>query len=174
MNGRVVGVGLVKEENVHQFVYGNNMSNLFSLQDKIPAKQCVSLQEPLKGIWTSDAISDRFFSQGNVDYIQTQIQQRVYKKTMGKYTIDKQDSTSLFVIMRGFFLQYSTNNNNNIDNQLNRLNEIVLDYCVDNVYSELNMYVKYLYDASTIAEPLSTPILSNMKDKTLEFKNWFG
>ena len=76
--------------------------------------------------------------------------------------------------MRGFFLQYATNNNDHIEQQLYKLNEIVLGYCVDNVYSELNMYVKYLYDASTIAEPLSTPILSNTKDKTLEFKNWFG
>jgi hypothetical protein len=174
MNVRVVDVGLIKPENIQQFVYGNNMANLFSLSDKIPAKQCVSLQEPLKGIWTSDALSDRFFSQGNVDYIQSQIQQRIYNRTMGKYTIDKQDCTALFVIMRGIFLQYSTNNNNNIDSQLHKLNENVLGYCVDNVYSELNMYVKYLYDASTIAEPLSTPILSNMKDKTLEFKNWFG
>ena len=173
MNGRV-DVGLIKEKNVQQFVYGNNMANLFSLHDKIPAKQCVSLQEPLKGIWSSDAISDRFFSQGNVDYIQSQIQERIYQKTQGKYTIDKQDSTALFVIMRGFFLQYSTNNDDNIDKQLYKLNEIVLGYCVDNVYSELNMYVKYLYDASTLAVPLSTPILSNMKDKTLEFKTWFG
>ena len=173
MNGRV-DVGTIKEKNIQQFVYGNNMANLFSLRDKIPARQCVSLQEPLKGIWSSDAISDRFFSKGNVDYIQTQIQERIYQKTNGKYTIDKQDCTALFVIMRGFFLQYSTNNNDNINQQLDRLNEIVLGYCVDNVYSELNMYVKYLYDASTIAEPLSTPILSNTKDKTLEFKNWFG
>jgi hypothetical protein len=120
MNGRV-DVGLIKEKNIQQFVYGNNMANLFSLRDKIPAKQCVSLQEPLKGIWTSDAISDRFFSQGNVDYIQTQIQERIYQKTQGKYTIDKQDNTSLFVIMRGFFLQYATNNNDHIEQQLYKL-----------------------------------------------------
>jgi hypothetical protein len=173
MNGRV-DVGLIKEKNIQQFVYGNNMTNLFSMRDKIPAKQCVSLQEPLKGIWTSDTISDKFFSTSNVDYIQTQIQQRIYEKTRGRYTIDKQDCTALFVIMRGFFLQYSTNNNDNIDKQIHQLNEIVLGYCVDNVYSELNMYVKYLNDASTIAQPLSTPILSNTKDKTLEFKTWFG
>ena len=173
MNGRV-DAGLIKEKNIQQFVYGNNMANLFSLRDKIPAKQCVSLQQPLQGIWSSDAISDRFFSQENVDYIQTQIQERIYQKTQGKYTIDKQDCTALFVIMRVFFLQYATNNNDHIEQQLCKLNEIVLGYCVNNVYSELNMYVKYLYDASTIAEPLSTPILSNTKDKTLEFKNWFG
>jgi hypothetical protein len=173
MNGRV-DVGLIKEKNVQQYVYGNNMPNLFSMRDKIPARQCVSLQEPLKGIWSSDAISNVFFSGKNVDYIQREIQNRIYNKTNGKYTIDKQDSTALFVIMRGFFLQYATNNNDNIDKQLSILNETVLNYCVDNVYSELNMYVKYLQDASTLATPLSTPILSNTKDKTLEFKNWFG
>ena len=75
--------------------------------------------------------------------------------------------------MRAYFLQYSTNNNDNIEHQLYRLNENVLAYCVDNVYSELKMYVKYLHDASTLAVPLSTPILSNTKNKTLEFKSWF-
>jgi len=76
--------------------------------------------------------------------------------------------------MRAYFLQYSTNNNDHIEEQLHRLNENVLAYCVDNVYSELKMYVKYLHDASTLAVPLSTPILANMKNKTLEFKTWFG
>ena len=169
MNGRV-DAGIPKRN----LDYGNNMNSLFALQDKIPAKQCISLRDPLEGIWTSNEISERFFSPTNTDYIQSEIRKRVYIRTGRKYTIENQDCTSLFVIMRAYFLQYSTNNNDNIDHQLNRLNENVLAYCVDNVYSELKMYVKYLHDASTLAVPLSTPVLSNMKNKTLEFKTWFG
>ena len=168
MNGRVNAP--IPKRNLD---YGNNMNSLFALQDKIPAKQCITLQDPLEGIWTSNEISERFFSQSNTDYIQSEIRKRVHNKTNGRYTIENQDCTALFVIMRAYFLQYSTNNNDNIDHQLHRLNENVLAYCVDNVYSELKMYVKYLHDASTLAVPLSTPILSNTKNKTLEFKSWF-
>jgi hypothetical protein len=172
MNGRV-DIGITNNEKMHRYVYGNNMNALFSLQDKIPAKQCISLREPLEGIWTSDKISDKFFSNENVEYLQNEIIQRVSIKTNGQYTIEKQDYTTLFVIMRGFFLQYSTNNNEHIQHQLDKLNNIVLGYCVDNVYSELTMYLKYVHDSSTLVSPLSNPVLSNMKDKTLEFKNWF-
>jgi hypothetical protein len=40
-----------------------------------------------------------------------------------------------------------------------------LDYCIHNVYSEAKGYMKYLYDVSTLAVPLSTPIVETQKDK---------
>jgi hypothetical protein len=57
MNGRVDAS--IPPKNLD---YGNNMNSLFALQDKIPAKQCISLRDPLEGIWTSNEISERFFS----------------------------------------------------------------------------------------------------------------
>jgi len=61
MNGRVDAP--IPKRNLD---YGNNMNSLFALQDRIPAKQCISLRDPLEGIWTSNEISERFFSSTNM------------------------------------------------------------------------------------------------------------
>jgi hypothetical protein len=67
--------------------------------------------------------------------------------------------------MRSVFLQHAANQPYNIAGQIEELNKIVLDYCVYHVYSEAQSYMKYLYDVSTLAVPLSTPIVANQKDK---------
>ena len=67
--------------------------------------------------------------------------------------------------MRSIFLQHSTNQPQNIVGQIEKLNQMVLDYCIHHVYSEAQGYMKYLYDVSTLAVPLSTPIVETQKDK---------
>ena len=71
------------------------------------------------------------------------------------------------------YLQWSNNSENNITKQVEALNKLVVDYCVKTIYSELMGYYKYCEDASTLAVPPDMPILSNMKNKTLELKPWF-
>ena len=60
-----------------------------------------------------------------------------------------------------------------IPQQIKALNDIVLDYCVKQVYGEAQGYQQYLYDASTLVVPLERPVLSTTQDKTLELKKWF-
>ena len=67
--------------------------------------------------------------------------------------------------MRSVFLQHAANQPKNTSGQIEELNKIVLDYCIQNVYSEAQGYMKYLYDVSTLAVPLSTPIVESQKDK---------
>ena len=50
--------------------------------------------------------------------------------------------------MRSVFLQYSSNNNDNIDGQIKQLNTTVLDYAVPQVHNELVSYIKYKRDIS--------------------------
>ena len=54
---------------------------------------------------------------------------------------------TLKIIMRSVFLQYSANMNDNIKEQIKALNDIVITYCVPNIYSETKGYLKYLHDA---------------------------
>jgi hypothetical protein len=85
-----------------------------------------------------------------------------------------QDCDSLKIIMRSVFLQHSANQTDNISQQISELNKIVLDYCVFNVYSEAQSYMKYLHDVSTLAVPLATPIVETYKDKNnYLMPNWF-
>ena len=50
-----------------------NTSTLFQMYDKIPANQCVTFRNPTEGLWTSNSLSDAFFSQQNIQIIQNGI-----------------------------------------------------------------------------------------------------
>jgi len=75
--------------------------------------------------------------------------------------------------MRSIFLQYAANKKNNITSQIEELNRMVLNYCIESVYGEAQGYIKYLYDASTLVVPISHPIMANNSDKELVLKPWF-
>jgi hypothetical protein len=74
--------------------------------------------------------------------------------------------------MRSVFLQYSLHKSTNIREQVEQLNQIVLNYCVPRVYSELMSYLKYKEDISTLPVPQENPIFL-APDKTLELKHFF-
>ena len=143
-----------------------DISQLFALYDKIPANQCVTFRDPTLGQWNETALSKAYFSKENIQIIQNGIRAGVYDKSNGQYTVAPQDCDSLKIIMRSVYLQHSANQPTNISGQIEQLNQIVLDYCIFHVYSEAQSYMKYLYDVSTLAVPLSTPVVESQRDKT--------
>ena len=150
-----------------------NTSTLFQMYDKIPANQCVTFRNATEGLWSSSPLSHGFFSQQNIQIIQNGIRAGVYKRSNSQYIIAPQDCDSLKIIMRSVFLQYSANQPDNIPEQINQLNKIVLDYCIQQVYSEAQGYIKYINDASTLVVPLSHPVMADNNDRQLELKSWF-
>ena len=117
-------------------------------------------------------LSETYFSLENIEIIQNAIRANIYEKTNKKYIIDKQDYDQLKIIMRSIFLQNSLHQNNNIKEQITSLNEIVIDYCVPKVYSELMAYIKYKEDITTLAVPMNHPIHLSV-DKTVELNRFF-
>ena len=150
-----------------------NTSTLFEMYDKIPANQCVTFRNPTEGLWTDTDLSQVFFSQQNIQILQNGIRAGVYHKSNEQYTIGPQDCDSLKIIMRSVYLQNAANQPNNITQQVYELNKIVLNYCIQQVYSEAQGYMKYLDDASTLVVPIAHPIMANTNDSVLEFKTWF-
>jgi hypothetical protein len=150
-----------------------NTSALFEMYDKIPANQCVTFRNPTEGLWTDTNLSQAFFSQQNIQIIQNGIRAGVYHKSNGQYTIGPQDCDSLKIVMRSIYLQHSANQPNNITQQVVELNKIVLNYCIQQVYSEAQGYMKYLDDASTLVVPIAHPVMADNTDRELEFKGWF-
>ena len=75
--------------------------------------------------------------------------------------------------MRSIFLQYSANQPTHISQQVENLNKMVLDYCIEQVYSEAQGYMKYLNDVSTLAIPISHPVMADNTDRELVFNGWF-
>ena len=150
-----------------------NTSNLFEMYDKIPAHQCSTFRNPTEGLWNSTSLSDTFFSLENIQILQNGIRAGVYYKSNQQYIIGPQDCDSLKIIMRSVFLQHSANKPTDIATQINELNKIVLNYCIQQVYSEAQGYMKYINDVSTLAVPIAHPVMANNTDRQLELKPWF-
>jgi hypothetical protein len=75
--------------------------------------------------------------------------------------------------MRSVFLQYAANQPNNITQQDEELNKLVLEYCIQQVYSEAQGYITYVNDASTLVVPIERPVMTSNNDRQLELKSWF-
>ena len=150
-----------------------NTSTLFEMYDKIPANQCVTFRNPTEGLWTDTYLSQAFFSQQNIQILQNGIRAGVYHKSNSQYIIGPQDCDSLKIVMRSVYLQNAANQPNNITQQVFELNKIVLNYCIQQVYSEAQGYLKYIDDASTLVVPIAHPVMADNSDRELEFKTWF-
>lgn len=148
-------------------------SDLFKLYDNIPVHHPVSYRNPTEGIWINTPLSQDFFSSDNIGYLQYKIQEGVYIKSNKQFEIGTQNEDQLKIVMRSIFLQYSKNQPGDISQQVNQLNQLVLSYCINQVYSEAISYKKYLFDASTMYKPMDRPVMANMDDRTLEFKRFF-
>lgn len=150
-----------------------NTSALFQMYDKIPAHQCTTFRHPTEGLWDETNLSKAFFSQQNIQIIQNGIRAGVYQRSNSQYVIGPQDCDSLKIIMRSVFLQHAANQFDNITAQIEQLNKIVLDYCIQQVYSEAQGYMKYVDDVSTLVVPIAHPVQASNTDRTIEFKSWF-
>ena len=150
-----------------------NTSQLFQIYDKIPAHQCSTYRNPTEGLWDETTLSNLFFSRENIKIIQNGIRAGVYKRSKGNYVIGEQDCDSLKIIMRSVFLQNSSNQPTHVTQQVQALNQLVLDYCIQQVYGEAKGYVKYISDVSTLAVPIAHPVTTNNTDRELVLKPWF-
>ena len=147
--------------------------SLFNMYDKIPAHQCTTYRNPLEGQWDDSTLSNAYFSKENIQIIQNGIRAGVYKQSNNQYVVAPQDCDSLKIVMRSIFLQYSANLPGNVSNQIEALNQMVLNFCIQQVYSEAKGYMKYLSDASNMYVPIAHPVLAKDDDKELVLKPWF-
>jgi hypothetical protein len=150
-----------------------NTSALFQMYDKIPANQCVTFRNATEGLWNETPLSQVFFSRENIQIIQNGIRAGVYHRSNGQYVIGAQDCDSIKIVMRSVFLQYSANKPSDIPQQIEELNKIVLNYCIQQVYSEAQGYMKYVDDVSTLVVPIAHPVQASNTDRQLELKSWF-
>jgi hypothetical protein len=113
-------------------------------------------------------LSNLYFSQTNIDYLQDEIVRQIYKKTNGKHKICKQSEDELVIVMKSIYLQFSKHVQNNIQFQIDELNKKVLNYCVDNVYSNLLQHLQYIIDITKEQQVMDRPQSVDIKgEKTL-------
>ena len=100
------------------------------------------------------------------------VKSEVYRRSgPKKYVIDDQDVDELKMIMRAIYLQYAKNNPFNIEGQVAELNDIIIEWCVPRILSEVDHYNYYLNDISKMPVPLSQPMnMSSAGTRSLPFQ----
>lgn len=136
----------------------------FALQEKIPAKQCTTYRNPIPNR-DNTLLSTIFFSANNIQILQNGIRAGVYYKSNKQYIIAEQDCDQLKIIMNSIFTNHSLNLTHDITKQIESLNQLVLDYCIPNVFGETQGYMNYLRDVSTLKDPIPLPIMTTIQDK---------
>ncbi len=110
-----------------------------------------------QGIIQPTGLSELFFSKVNMDRLQNQIRYKVYLVSNGEYIIDRQSDTELEIVMRSTYLQHSQNLNSRLAEQVDRLNKIIVDWCVPRIMSELQEYQRYIKDIERLPVPIELP-----------------
>lgn len=112
-------------------------------------------KQGIKNIHSENPISSLYFSKHNIETLQNGIRYSVYTKTTPSQIIDKQSENELLIIMRSIYLQYCKHKSYNIIEQVKDLNTKVLDFAVPKILTELNQYINYKVDASSLPMPMA-------------------
>ena len=143
-NGRVVNIQSNPNKKYDLFNNNNNNKDTFK-------------NIALKGIQENTKLNQLFFARHNMDFIQNKIRYSIYTKSNKKHIISKQSYIELEIIMRSIYLQYSKNLNYDYDEQINNLNKLVINECIQKILPEINQYYTYINDVSHLPIPLELP-----------------
>ena len=149
-----------------------NFNNNYQIQ-KQTQKVTETPQNVMSRNYEGSKVSDIFFSTQNIDLLQQGIRNRILNESRGKYNIGRQSDDELKIIMRSIYFQYSQNNMYDIAGQVKLLNTKVLEWSVPQIMTNLKQNEKFIYDISTLPEPLERSQLPSQKGtKTLELKSF--
>ena len=150
-NGRVSGVGKSAIPSFHI-----NQDNQQEIYNNFAS-------DSIKGNFEQTDFSKYYFSEHNVEGIQRSIKKEIFDLSNGKFRIDNQSENSIKKVMRSYFLQYKLKLNIDIISQIRGLNEKVIRWCADEIYSNLLQYQQYKHDISNIPVSMSHPINMSIK-----------
>lgn len=126
--------------------------------------------EALKTILTlNDPLYKVFFSKENINLIQNTIKYKIWINSDKKYQIKNQSYDNLLIIMRSIYLQYAKHKENCIKEQINELNNLIYDYSIPNILSNIELYLGFKRDVSNAPVFLNRPInVSNQGLKSVK------
>uniref|UniRef100_A0A6C0BVQ1 Minor capsid protein P8 central region domain-containing protein n=1 Tax=viral metagenome TaxID=1070528 RepID=A0A6C0BVQ1_9ZZZZ len=128
-------------------------------------------QTSVKGIIENTALSDIFFSDLNFDVIQKTIRYNVFNAT--ENVVSEQSKNELYIIMRSIMLQYGNFrvSSENLLNEIRELNKRVVDYCSQNVVSNVTQYLGYIKDIEKLPTPMDRPVSHGKQNYTYDISN---
>jgi len=156
-NGRIDGVGVKYIPSFH-----SNQDNEKSIYNNFAS-------ESVKGNFDQTEFSRFYFSEQNVTNLQRQIKATVYKLSQGKFIIDNQSDNALKTVMRSYFLQYKISTNKRTITQINEVNNKVIKWCADEIFSNLLQYDQYKKDINTLPQNINRPLNMSIKGTNASF-----
>lgn len=153
-------------------LYGENYNiyNLFKEENK-PSLNFND--EAIKGTHSNNDISRVFFSKENIDALQDAIRYQVYVKSCKQHVIDRQSDTELKIVMRATYLENARHATRDVMAEIRRLNLLVIEFCVPRIMQEINIYMRYKADISSLPVPMERGQFSSSKGtKVLETKQF--
>lgn len=124
--------------------------------------------EALYGIQETSTLNQLFFSKKNMEIIQNMIRYNVYERSEKKFVIGRQSDIELEIIMRSIYLQHSPNLPDKIKEQIQYLNNLVNDWCVEQIIPEVQQYIGYIKEIEFMPMPIDLPLnLSSKGSRSL-------
>jgi transcriptional/translational regulatory protein YebC/TACO1 len=125
-------------------------------------------RDALNSVLYNNKLSLMYFSAKNIQYIQNTLKNEIFKRSDGLYKLLPQNEDNLKIIMRFYFLQYVENDVGNENNEIKRINNILLNYLIPKLMNESEAYYKYIRDQSTLVMPFDRSIQVDRDWKELE------
>jgi hypothetical protein len=146
---------------------------MFRMHERVNVRnKATEYSEALNGTLENNVLAQVYFSAENMQIIQNALRVNIYKLSDGKINIPNQNVDNLKIIMRGIYMEYAEHYPKDIKGQVQRLNQLVLDYAVPNLYSEAVGYMSYLVSQSTLPMPMDRPMQNDRTYKSLEFRRF--
>lgn len=100
-------------------------------------------------------LSETYFSNANLEYLQKGIIDSVAKKT--GYKIGRQNDMDLYTLMKKVYIDYVVNDTEDVAKQVSRMNSVVISDATRTISNAVLADLTYLRDISTIPVPPDAP-----------------
>lgn len=104
---------------------------------------------------TQTPLNTLFFSEFNTNLLQRAIRQ-TFKNNTGM-SIDYQNASDLYAIMRVVFINNAGNHATNVNEQVKFMNALVIKTAVGQIRSGVSQYLGYIRDIDTLVVPPEPP-----------------
>jgi hypothetical protein len=121
---------------------------------------------------TTTPLNAAFFQQANLERIQAMLRKQ-FKDETG-LSIDRQNPRDVMTFMRYVYINNAMNPYGNIESQMTRMNQQVVDKMLPQVREGVSSYILYVRDASTNYVPNPLPKNTTLAGKSLPINNRIG
>lgn len=111
----------------------------------------------IRGNYEKTPFTTAYFSNSNINSIQQSIRYYVHQQT--QQIVDQQSKDEIYIVMRSILFQNGdqTMTGDNILPEIERLNNLTIQFCVEKIVAELNLYNKYTDELQSLRIPISRP-----------------